>query len=128
MNQCVSASRCLFLLHSSGSAAKSLPSVQFACTSVCSAAASSQHCRLRLVLCSSGSGMLHRDLSNSLRMVTGNLFIAMETWSYCKLFHFALGHIFGAYWLGGNSYQILGSWLCFEPQTGLETASFIPEK
>lgn len=52
------------------------------------------------ILCfvAQAQGTLCINLSNSLRMVTGNLLIAMETWACYKLFCFALGHMFGTCW------------------------------
>lgn len=80
---------------------------------------------------STGSG----NAVHKFRMVTGNLLIAMETWACYKLFHFALGHMFGTCWLGAarsplalglsNARQLI---LLPAPKWTGNSESFIPEQ
>lgn len=44
--------------------------------------------------------MLCVNESRSVKIVTGNLFIAVEIWFCSELFSFTLGHLFGTYCLG----------------------------
>lgn len=79
-------------------------------------------------------GTLCINLGNSLRMVTGNLLIAMETWACYKLFRFALGHMFGTCWLWARSPWALGLSnarqliLLPAPKGTGNSESFIPEQ